>query len=499
MDWMQRVGQWFSPKETTPTIEYTSTTEYQGALTILSQLEEAGYEAYIVGGAVRDICMHVLPKDYDIVTSAKPEEVQAVLREAGFTVTDVVGQAFGIVVVATEAGAYEIATFRKDVYGEDSHRPESIEYADTLEEDVKRRDFTINGMAMDRTGHIIDYVEGRKDIKRKMLRTIGYSGDRFREDALRMFRACRFIGRFGFTADDDLVEGIRQNLSRVNGLSLERVRQELDGLLMTEYVAKGLDLMVRTGLSDASCRVKEDGQYRPVAILPELAHLVDLPQEKQFHAYDGWYHTLAVVNASALDYTVRWGALLHDVAKGMPGIRGFNKGRITDYGHDKEGARMAHDMLVRLGYPKALADRVSWLVLNHMRFHYFRNNEEADPCKWIRKEARSGVFRRSHELEEALMQLAKVCAADIVGTGRNISDEAGAIEFGDCLRDVAHHIPIHTKDLHYPKDLPSKLGPHVKVVLHNLLERVQNGQLENEETALEEAAFRALERHGKGN
>ena len=167
---------------------------------ILTVLEEAGYEAYIIGGAVRDILMHQKPHDFDIVTSARPDTVIEVLRGQGIQTTDLVGKSFGVVVATLEGKQYEIATYRTERYGADSHRPEEITYADTLEEDVLRRDFTVNGMAMNRFGEIIDLVGGRRDIKHKTLRTIGDAQKRFEEDALRLFRACRFCGKARFLA-----------------------------------------------------------------------------------------------------------------------------------------------------------------------------------------------------------------------------------------------------------------------------------------------------------
>lgn len=467
----------------------------RGAMHIIEILHTAGFEAYVVGGAVRDILMHRVPHDYDIVTAAKPDEVIAIVTKHGYTTPGVVGKSFGVVVVTTPDGySYEVATFRSERYGADSHRPEEITYADTLEEDVMRRDFTVNGLAMDRYGNIIDYVEGRRDIKKQTLRTIGRAEERFQEDALRMFRACRFVGQLDMLPHREIIDGMAPNFDRVKGLSLERVRQELDRLMLTPAVAKGLDVLVQSRLAECSCRVNDNGHVTEVDILPELYHLVDLPQQPEFHAFDGWYHTLAAVAATRPDPIIRWGALLHDVGKGMPGVRGFHKGRITDRGHDMLGAKMARKLLLRLRYPADMAERVSWLVANHMRFHFFAQHEEADPWKWMRKEAVSGKFRRSADLREAVLQQTEVCCADVIACGHPHASTDGTKAMGACLADIAGRLPIHTRDLAYGPEVPKLLGPHTGEVLKTLLMQVRNGQTENTASALYHAAQRRLER-----
>lgn len=461
---------------------------------LLSILEKAGFEAYIVGGAVRDILLGKEPHDIDIVTKAKPEEVQEILRKAGIHCTDLVGKSFGVVVAKVEDKSYEIATFRKERYGQDAHRPEVVEYADTLEEDVQRRDFTINGMAMNAFGNIVDYVGGQKDLKRKELRTIGVAEERFSEDALRLFRACRFLGQLDFMAHPSLVEGMAPAFYRVQGLSLARVRQELERLLLTPYVARGLDLLVRSGLASCECTQMERGVAQRIAILPELSHLVNLPQEPAFHKWDGWMHTLVAVANTPPNLVERYGALFHDVAKGLPEIREIIHGRMTDRGHDVLGAEIAQTILLRLGYTKKFAELVSWIVKDHMKFHYFANNEEADAVKWMRKEARNGHFKNTEELKSAVASLSKVCVADVIATGRAHSSTEGTEAFGEYLLDVLENMPVHTKDLHYPKILVEEAGTYTREVLQYLMKRVQDGAVENEEGPLLEQGRRWLAR-----
>ena len=159
------------------------------ACQLLTALEDAGFEAYVVGGAVRDLLMGKEPHDYDITTSARPEDIRAVAEKEGWHTVEIHGEAFGIVVVVVGGQTFEVATFRGEAYGEDSHRPDTVWYADTLREDVLRRDFTVNAMAMDWRGDIYDYVGGQKDLRKKRLVTVGDPVRRFQEDALRLFRA----------------------------------------------------------------------------------------------------------------------------------------------------------------------------------------------------------------------------------------------------------------------------------------------------------------------
>lgn len=472
----------------------------EGALAILQGLEGAGREAYIVGGCVRDLLMGLSPHDWDITTSARPDEIARIASAHGWKTFDGGGRRFGTVIVVRKDQSYEVTTFRREFYGDDSHRPLSVSFADTLEEDVSRRDFTVNAMAVDRDGCLYDYFNGLSDLKNKKLCTVGDAESRFKEDALRLFRACRFLGQLDFMADSRLVEGMEAAFPRVSGLSLERVRDEIDRLLLTPHAARGLDLLVRSGLNNLSCRIRENGTFTEVPILPELSHLVGLPQQKEFHKYDGWYHTLAVVDASAPFPVNRWAALLHDVGKGMPGIRAMRKGKLTDYGHDTKGALMARDILTRWRKPADFIDRVVWLVENHMKFHYFANFQDANAVKWMRSLARSGTFRSSADMAEAFRQMTDLGNADIIGCGRPLSATEGHSAFGKYMEDLAMTIPVTTRELHYGREVPEVLGSLTGEGMKNLLLRVQNGNLKNEPAALYDAAVRFKRRrdHEKG-
>ena len=461
---------------------------------ILQALEESEFEAYVVGGAVRDLLLGTEPHDYDIVTSASPDQITGVARTKGWRTVENLGRNFGVVVIVIAGVAVETATFRGESYGKDSHRPEKIWQAHTLREDVLRRDFTVNAMAMDCRGKVYDFVGGRRDLADKRLVTVGDAASRFQEDALRMFRLCRLVGQLDFLPDTDSIKGLGAAFSRVSGLSLERVRYEIERLLVTPAVAKGLDVLVQSGLSECSCRRKVNGSYEAVLIMPELTHLVNTPQTKPYHIFDAWIHTLSVVQHTPPDLTVRYAALFHDVGKGLPGIRGFHDGRLTDYGHDKKSEEIAIQVLTRLGVGPKRVQRVAWLVKNHMKFHSLANDSGNDASRWIRQEALSGNFRYTADLVEAFAQEKDLAIADVIGCGWLFSSTKGTASFGDCLIDMATMMPINTRDLRYSKDLLTLCGPETGECLQNLLRRVQMGQLENKEEPLQAAAAHWLAR-----
>lgn len=467
---------------------------------VLEALNQKGFEAYIVGGAVRDMLMKRQPHDYDVTTSARPEEIRALAQQYGWHTVEIKSERFGIVVIVVDGMAIETATFRGEAYGSDSHRPAEVWYAQTLQEDVMRRDFTVNALAMDKDGRIFDYVGGQKDIKKKRLAAVGDPKVRFQEDALRLFRACRFTGQLDFLPTKDVTRAMPSAFSRVSGLSLERVMQELDRLMVTPAAYKGLDVLVRSGLGSCSCRRKENGQYEEIPILPECSHLPNTPQSKPYHLFDAWFHTLAVIANTPADLTIRYAALFHDIAKGLPEIRGIHKGRYTDYGHDTKGAEIAEAVLLRWHKPPAFAKRIAWLVKTHMKFHYFANTGMGDVNKWLRREALSGVFRQSDELTEAIQQATALAIGDVLGCGHTEADIEGTASFGEYMADLSRSMPISTKDLHYDKRIAAICGRETGMCLKILLKRVQNKNILNDADILADSAQRwYIRHHGEGS
>ena len=458
---------------------------------ILKTLMAAGYDAYLVGGAVRDLLLAKEPEDFDVVTNAKPAEIIAVARRAGFGIVEELGQNFGVVMVVVDGNSVEVAAYRSESYGEDAHRPESVWYCETLAEDLARRDFTINAIALDIDGRVIDYFNGLEDLKNRELRTVGKASQRFAEDALRMFRACRFISQLGVTCDAEVFAAITEQLPRVSGLSMERVRTEINKLMKGEFVNLGLDALVRSGLADQSCRNRQNGKEKQIPILPELSALVGVPQNPNFHSHDVWNHTLKAVSFGEKSLEVRWALLLHDIGKGQPKVRGFdNEGNPTDYGHEELSALMAEKILRRFQFSASFVKRVVWLIANHMQLGFRVGKDEYGTKRWLRKVALSGAFRWNKDLQEAFSQLTSVCLADLAATKAHEQEIITMRMYNEELLRLAADMPVHTSDLLLSgKQIAKMLGSKEKLpqIMQILLKRVQDGTMENSEKALTEA------------
>jgi len=461
------------------------------AMLIIKALEKAGYKAYVVGGAVRNKLLGLPLHDIDILTSASPKAVEGIAAENGWVVKKV-GAIFGVIIVVVDKRAYEVATSRTETYGRDSHRPEHVEYTSDVIEDLSRRDFTINAMAMDIEGNIIDPFGGQRDLKEGIIRAVGDPEERFSEDGLRPFRAIRFAAQLGFRIEENTFNAISKSLRRVRGLSVERVRDELERILLAPYAARGVDMLVRTGLASTSCCYRENGKEKQVGILPEVMHLVGLKQSPKYHTLDAWNHTLAVIDATPADLTVRWAALLHDVAKGLPGIRGLNKrGELSDHGHDRKGAEMAARILSRLKVYPQMARRVCWIVRNHMTLP---EPDRKTIIKWLRRQSRR--FRSQKELSQAVWQLFSLCKADIIG-GMINPDFSMLNSLNRMVEEILKEVPFYESELAINgREVAEKLGsgPQVGSFLKSLLERVQAGELTNTEGDLKAALYKKVER-----
>jgi len=318
------------------------------ATRIVEALRRAGHEAYFVGGCVRDRLMGLEPLDYDIVTSARPEQVQAL-----FPSTVAVGAAFGVMVVVEEDHQFEVATFRSDGAYVDGRHPTTVRYG-TAAEDIRRRDFTINGMLYDPTeDRVIDLVGGRDDIRGRLIRTIGDPLQRFEEDRLRMLRAIRFAARFDYGIEEATYEALGRLAAGLAEISPERIGEELLKILCGPNAGRSLRLMADTGLL-------------PV-ILPEIQALVGLEQPIDFHPEgDVFEHTCRMLDlAEDPSPEMALGILLHDVGK--PDTFQITD-RIRFDEHDKVGAEKARLVCRRLRCSNAATERVVDLVDNHMRF-----------------------------------------------------------------------------------------------------------------------------------
>ena len=327
---------------------------FAGALEIIKTLGEKGHEAFFVGGCVRDALLGVECDEIDIATSATPEQIQR-----AFPKTVAVGESFGVVLVIKGDMKFEVATFRRESGYGDGRHPELVDYTESAEEDVRRRDFTINGMLYDPvSGELYDYAGGLGDLERGLVRTIGDPGERFGEDRLRMMRAVRFASCLGFEIDGAALSAIRDEASAISVVSGERIREELVKILTRRNPGNGLRLLSSSGLLRH--------------FLPEVECMHGVRQPPQFHPEgDVFEHTCLVMDMlygstdGRYSEEVAVAALLHDVGK-PPTYS--ESDRIRFNGHDRVGARMSEDICRRLRFSKKQIKRISELILEHLKF-----------------------------------------------------------------------------------------------------------------------------------
>jgi putative nucleotidyltransferase with HDIG domain len=380
----------------------TGTEQFDAALGIIETLRARGFEAYLAGGCVRDLLLGRVPADYDVATSATPEVVLEM-----FPRTFAVGAHFGVVLVSPEAEnagfVTEVATFRSDLSYSDGRHPDAVRYTKTAEEDVQRRDFTINGLLLDplkafpqglkpgafsaasnvraeaRTlqqenelrGAVLDYVGGLADLDTGVVRAIGRAEKRFEEDHLRMLRGVRFAARFGFDLEAETKRAIRSLASKIHAVSRERVRDELTKMLTEGHARRAFELLDETGLLNE--------------VLPEVAGMKGVEQPAQFHPEgDVWVHTLMLLEQldTGCSETLAWGALLHDVGK-PPTFRRAPD-RIRFDGHVEIGVAMGAEICRRFRFSNEETKQVLALIENHMRFMDAQRMKESTLKRFFR-------------------------------------------------------------------------------------------------------------------
>lgn len=349
-----------------------------------------GYRCLPVGGALRDILLDRTVGDFDLATDAHPEEVIRIFPHARVVPT---GLKHGTVTLVGRDRAYEITTFRTESGYADHRHPDAVGFTTSLEDDLSRRDFTVNALALDlSTGVLSDLFDGLGDIADKTLRTIGDPGERFREDALRMMRCCRFAATLGFRIEERTFDAIRENASLLSQVSQERIRDELLKIIGSPQPSIGFEAMRRTGLL--------------ALVLPELLEGFEMQQNK-YHRFDVYTHNIRSCDAAAGltdDLAVRMAALLHDTGKART-IRPEPDGENTFYNHEIVGASMAWQILRRLRCSNAFTEKVCRLVKNHM-FHYTE--------LWTD----SAVRRFMRKTEDIMDEIFALREADRIGSGK---------------------------------------------------------------------------------
>lgn len=416
----------------------------QGAAWVLEQLRDAGYEAYVVGGCVRDSLLHRMPDDWDITTSAKPEDTKRIFRRTVDT-----GIQHGTVTVMVDRTGYEVTTYRIDGEYADGRHPEHVTFTASLLEDLKRRDFTINAMAYSPAEGLVDEFDGIGDINRRVIRAVGDPVQRFTEDALRMMRAIRFSAQLDYRIDEDTREGIRLLAPNLQKVSAERIRVELEKLLLSEHPEE---------LKEAY----ELGLLRQ--FLPELSECMECGQNNPHHCLSVGDHILCAVKAARRDKVLRLALLLHDIAK--PQVKTTDENGIDHFhGHAARSAALADRILRDLKYDNQTREAAVRLIAWH-------DCNLGDSLPEIRKSI-------SELGEEWFLPLLEVKTSDVEAQSDYQRDEKlGKIEYwrnafeeircaGDCLslKDLA----VSGKDLIAAGAAP---GKEIGRILHEMLEEV---------------------------
>jgi len=431
---------------------------------VTSKLEQGGFEAFLVGGCVRDIIMGREPKDWDITTNAKPEEIIGLFEKTVYE------NKFGTVMVIQEdviretLKQIEVTPYRTEAKYTDFRHPDEVNFSDKIEDDLKRRDFTINALALNSKGHLVDLFEGLKDIEKKTIRTVGNPDERFTEDALRILRAIRFSVQLDFSVSHETTESIIKNGELLKNISSERIRDEFSKIIMSNNPSMGIMLLHKLGLL----------QY----VIPELEEGIKCEQLGE-HIYDVWEHLLHALQHAAdknWPLEIRLAALMHDIGKPRTrrwdGSKAGGKGKYTFYGHEVVGARMAKKIMERLKFTKKETELVESLIRNHM---FFSDTEKITLSAVRRIIVKVG--------KENIWTLMNVRECDRVGMKKKEAPYRLRKYFAmieEALRDPISVGALKIDGEFMIKELGIKPSPRMGWMLHALLEEVLEDPSKNE-------------------
>jgi poly(A) polymerase len=433
----------------------------QKAHAVVERLQSAGHQAFWVGGCVRDFLLCQEPKDYDIATSASPEQIQAL-----FSPTRVVGKHFGVVLVLIDQCSFEVASFRTHAEGLDGYDP-AILGLRKARADACRRDFTVNGLFYDpRRDRLYDWVGGEADLRARQIRTIGCSEDRFAEDRLRLMRAIRFAAVLDFSLEHETMVAIQRTASTVLSVSAERVRDELLRLLRPPHAVRGLDLLRQSQLLDY--------------VLPELSATVSCEQPPRYHPEGTVYqHILKTLELMPPDSSqvLIWAALLHDIGKPATRRLSSENGAVHFYGHEKAGAGMAENALRRLRFPKRQIEQIVQCVRMHMQL---KDSMQMRPATLRRM-----LLRPNFPIELELHRLDCLASHGLMDIHAFLAGELTALR-----HQPRYYPPLLTgSDL---LEMGLKEGPELSRLLADIREKQRQDQLNSLEEARHYARRRAV-------
>jgi poly(A) polymerase len=436
------------------------------ATQIVRRLRQAGYEAYWAGGCVRDAQLGREPHDYDVATNATPDQIEAL-----FPHTIPVGKQFGVIIVLQDGHQFQIATFRAEENYTDGRRPGSVRFSHARE-DAIRRDFTVNALFYDPvTEQVHDWVGGEKDLRARLIRTVGSPDERFGEDHLRLLRAIRFAAQLGFDIEAQTFAAVQKHAEKIKLVSAERIRDELNKLFAPPHAARGLTLLHESGLMPH--------------VLPELVPTLTCDQSPDFHPEGTVFNHIRLMLENLPDATtatlskesLAWSVLLHDIAKPATASRGED-GLIHFYTHEKVGADMAEVILQRLKFPRKQTDEIVAAVRHHMQFK--------DAPKMRKNTLRRMLLRENFPLELALHRL------DCLGSHRQLDIYNFLVEQQAQLNERPHLLPPLLTGTEVMA-LGAKPGPALGVLLHEL----RDLQLAEELKTADEARVWVKERLSK--
>jgi tRNA nucleotidyltransferase (CCA-adding enzyme) len=433
---------------------------------VTASLREAGHEAYLVGGCVRDLLLNRRSKDWDVTTNAKPEQIQAVFPES-FYEND-----FGTVGVKTgsedpKLAIIEVTPYRTETGYSDKRRPDAVSFGDNLEEDLARRDFTINAIALDDSkGHFIDPFKGQEDVESRVLRTVGVAADRFEEDALRLMRAVRLVAELEFALDADTAAAIQEKGPNLKHISRERVRDEFVRILNSSQPMMALVLCQQLGIL--------------AYIAPDLTRGIGIEQN-QAHSYDVFGHLMRSLQHAAdkdWDFDIRLAAVFHDVSKPETRRWSDEKNDWTFHGHEVVGSRVTKKALEDLKFSRETIEKVSKLV----RWHMFFSDPDQITLSAVRRMIRNVG-------EEHIWDLLNLRICDRIGTGRpkeqpfRFRRYKAMVE--EALRDPISVAMLKTNGSRIMEKFHVQPGPKIGFALHALLEEVLEDPKRNTEDYLD--------------